>query len=44
MNIASPHDVIRIGQLEIRCWIEFGLFEFTIPPNVRVPDSDHQTR
>ena len=44
MNIASPQEVIRIGQIEVRYLLEgvdtngaLALFECTIPPNVRVP-------
>lgn len=44
MNVASPQEVIRIGQIEIRYLLEgtdtsgaLALFESTIPPNVRVP-------
>jgi quercetin dioxygenase-like cupin family protein len=44
VNVASPQEVIRIGQIEIRYFLEgadtngaLALFESTIPPNVRVP-------
>src|SRR4051812_49097357 len=44
MNIASPQEVIRVGQIEIRYLLEgshtngaLALFEATIPPNARVP-------
>ena len=44
MNTASPQEVIRIGQIEVRYLFEgvdtngaLALFECTIPPNVRVP-------
>jgi len=44
MNIASPQEVIRVGQIEIRYLFEgrdtngaLAMFEATIPPNTRVP-------
>ena len=44
MNVASPREVIRVGQIEIRYLLEgadtggaLALFEATVPPNVRVP-------
>jgi quercetin dioxygenase-like cupin family protein len=44
MNIGAPHEVIRVGQIEIRYLLEGGdtngalaVFEAMIPPNARVP-------
>ena len=43
MNIASPQEVIRLGQIEVRYLLEgadtngaLAIFEAVIPPNVRV--------
>ena len=50
MNIASPQEVIRIGQLEIRYLLEgadthgaLAVFKATLPPNFRQSDFYHQT-
>jgi quercetin dioxygenase-like cupin family protein len=44
MNVASPQEVIRIGQIEIRYLLEgadtngaLAVFESVIPPGARVP-------
>jgi quercetin dioxygenase-like cupin family protein len=44
MNVSSPQEIIRIGQIEIRYLLEgantngaLALFEATVPPKVRVP-------
>ncbi len=44
MNVASPQEVIRIGQIEIRYLLEgadtngaLALFAVVVPPNARVP-------
>ena len=51
MKVASPQEVIRIGQIETRGLLEdadihgaLAVFKATIPLNARVPDSALQTR
>ena len=50
MNVASPQEVIRIGQLEIRYLLEgaatngaLAVFETPIPPSVRSNHLDDPT-